>query len=90
MAGGDLRRRPNSGGPEMVPKLRRAFDKLEALSETEQEAVAESILGMLGAEDRKWDELFARPEILAALQSLGAEALDEHRRGETRPLEELL
>ena len=45
---------------------------------------------MLEAEERRWDELFARPDVLAALDVLGNEALEEHRRGETRPLDELL
>jgi hypothetical protein len=74
----------------MVPKLRTAFDKLEALSETEQDVVADSIIKMLDAEERRWDELFARPDVIAALQAMGEEALAEHRRGETRPLEDLL
>ena len=74
----------------MVPKLREAFEKLEALSEPEQEALADSLLMMLEEEERKWDELFARRDILAALNVLAEEALEEDRRGETRPLEELL
>jgi DNA phosphorothioation-dependent restriction protein DptG len=74
----------------MVPKLREAFGKLEALSESEQEALAEVLINMLEAEERKWDELFARPDVLAALHALADEALEEDRRGETRPLEELL
>ena len=45
---------------------------------------------MLEAEERKWDELFARPDVLDGLAKLGEESLNQHRRGETRPLEEIL
>ncbi len=73
-----------------APKLREAFEKLETLSEPEQEALADSIIVMFEAEERRWDELFSRPDVLAALNLLGEEALEEYRHGETRPLEELL
>ena len=74
----------------MLPKLREAFEKVEALSEEEQEALATRILETLDADERIWDELFSRPDILAALQRMGEEALDAHRRGETLPLEDCL
>jgi hypothetical protein len=74
----------------MVPRLRQAFEKVETLTEAEQEALADRMIETLDAEERAWDDLFARPEILAALQKMADEALAEHHRGETRPLEDLL
>lgn len=74
----------------MLPRLREAFEKVETLSEEEQEALAERILEALEAEDRVWDELFSRPKILAALERMADEARSAHRRGETLPLEDLL
>jgi hypothetical protein len=71
----------------MLPKLREAFEKAEALTEEEQEALADRIIETLDAEEKAWDKLFSRPEVLAALQRLGDEALAEHRRGETLPLD---
>ncbi len=40
--------------------------------------------------ERKWDELFASKESQDLLARLGDKALEEHRQGRTRPLEELL
>jgi len=74
----------------MIPKLRQAFDKVEVLSEPEQEALADRIMETLDSEERIWDDLFARPEILARLQKLADEALAEHRRGESLPLDDFV
>ena len=74
----------------MIPRLKEAFVKAETLSEEEQEALANRIIETIDAEERAWDELFCRPEILAALQEMGDEALAAHRRGETAPLDDLL
>jgi hypothetical protein len=74
----------------MVPKLREAFAKVETLSEEEQEAVAARIIETLDAEERVWDELFSRPQVLAELKKMADEALEADRRGETLPLDELL
>lgn len=72
----------------MVPKLRLAFDKVEALSEEEQEALADRIIETMEAEERVWDDLFSRPEVLAELQRMAEKAHAEHRRAQTVPLEE--
>jgi hypothetical protein len=59
---------------------------MEALSREEQDAIASQILATLD-DDETWARKFREnPE---ALRSLAQEALDEHRRGETRPLDEL-
>jgi hypothetical protein len=71
----------------MVPKLRLALEKVETLSEQEQEALAERIIETIDAEERAWDELFARPDVLAALNKMGDEAIAEYRRGEAEPLD---
>jgi len=71
----------------MIPKLRLAIEKAETLSERDQEALAERIIETIDAEERAWDELFARPDVLAALTRMGDDALAEHRRGETKPLD---
>ena len=71
----------------MVPKLRLAFEKAEALSEREQEALAARIIETIDAEECSWDELFSRPDVLAALNRMADEAVAEHRRGETEPLD---
>ena len=74
----------------MLAKLKEAFEKVEMLSEAEQEALADRIIETLDSEERAWDELFARPGVLAALHKMGDEALAANRRGETIPLDDLL
>lgn len=60
---------------------------MEALPPEEQDSIAEQILSSLD-DDEAWERSFrANPE---HLRTLAREALDEHRRGETRPLDELI
>jgi hypothetical protein len=67
--------------------LEKALKRVEALSETEQDAVAGQILELLNDEEA-WEWSFnANRE---RFRALAEEALEEHRRGETRPIEELL
>ena len=71
----------------MTGLLEKALQRVEALSREEQDAIAAQILESL-EDEKEWTRQFqARPDILTALAD---EALDEHRRGETRPLDELL
>jgi hypothetical protein len=67
--------------------LEKALKRVEALSEKEQDAIASQILETLEDEE-SWDRHFEanRERFLA----LAEEAREEHRRGETRPIEELL
>ncbi len=74
----------------MLPRLREAFERVETLSNEEQEALADRIIETLDAEEVVWDELFSRPEVLAELQKMADEAIAEHRRGETLPLNDSL
>jgi len=61
--------------------------RVECLSREEQDAIASQILETLD-DDEAWAHSFReRP---ALLRSLAREALEEHRRGETRPLDELI
>jgi hypothetical protein len=71
----------------MVPKLRHAFEKAESLPEAEQEALADRIIEAMDTEEHSFDELFSRPDVLAALDRIATDARNEHRRGETKPLD---
>jgi hypothetical protein len=67
--------------------LEEALRRVESLSREEQDAIASQIMETLDDEEA-WARSFReRPE---RLRSLAREALEEHRRGETRPLDELI
>jgi len=71
----------------MTTLLEDALRKVAALPRDEQEAIASQIMETL-RDEAAWKEKLARnPE---KLRGLAEEALQEHRRGETRPLDELL
>jgi hypothetical protein len=71
----------------MTGLLEKALQRVAALSREEQDAIASQILETLDDEET-WSRQFReKPE---ALRSLAQEALEEHRRGETRPLDELI
>jgi hypothetical protein len=69
----------------MTGLLEKALERVQALSEQEQNAIAAQILESLDDEETWVRKLRERPELL---RSLAREALEEHRRGETRPLDE--
>ena len=71
----------------MTPLLEKALQRIEALSSPEQDAMAFQILEALDEEEAWSPPLRQKPE---ALRSLAREALEEHRRGETRPLDDLI
>ena len=71
----------------MTVRLEEALKRVEALSQEEQDAIASQILETLDDEEAWARKFRARPDLL---QSLANEALAEHRRGETRPLDELI
>ena len=67
--------------------LEKALRRVEALSNEEQDAIAAQILESLDDEEI-WERSFREhPEQMRALAN---EAREEHRRKETRPLDELL
>ncbi|HWE53023.1 MAG TPA: hypothetical protein VG273_24745 [Bryobacteraceae bacterium] len=71
----------------MTGLLEESLRRVETLSREEQDAIASQILETLDDEDA-WDRSFRqKPHVL---RSLALEALDEHMRGETRPLDELM
>jgi hypothetical protein len=67
--------------------LEKALQKIGALSDEEQNAIASQILETLEDEETWRQKLLRQP---AKLRQLADQALDEHRRGETRPLDEIL
>ncbi len=69
----------------MTGLLQKALSRIEVLSEEEQNAIATQILDSLDDEETWTRKLRERPDLL---RSLGREASEEHRRGETRPLDE--
>ncbi len=69
----------------MTVRLEEALKRVQALSQEDQDAIASQIVESLDDEEA-WARRFReRPEVL---ESLAREALAEHRRGETRPLDE--
>ena len=71
----------------MTGLLEEALRRIEALSQEEQDAVASQILETLDDEEAWARSFHENPE---KLRLLAQEALEEHRRGETRPLDETL
>jgi hypothetical protein len=71
----------------MTGLLEKALKRVECLPQEEQDAIASQIIETLDDEDA-WARSFA--EQSAKLRSLAHEALEEHRRGDTRPLDELI
>jgi hypothetical protein len=65
--------------------LERAIDEAHKLPDSEQEAVGAWLLAEIESE-RRWDELLSRPPS-DALKRMAEEALEEHRRGATIPLD---
>ncbi len=71
----------------MTRLLEKAPLRVGTLSEDEQNAIASQILETLDDEEAWRQKLLRHP---AKLRQLADEALQEHRRGETRPLDEIL
>jgi len=71
----------------MTGLLEQALRRLEALSANEQDAIASQILETLDDEQAWSERLGTIPE---NLKDMAREAVEEHRRGETRPLDELI
>lgn len=66
--------------------LEQALEKVRQLPERDQEAIAAIILQEIESE-RRWGELFARPESADLLSRLADEALAEARAGRARKLD---
>ncbi len=65
--------------------LERAIEEAHKLPESDQEAVGAWLLAEIESE-RRWDELFSRPPS-ETLRRMAEDALEEHRRGLTTPLD---
>jgi len=70
----------------MTALLEKALEKVGALPQEEQDAIASEILDSL-ADEEAWRDRFAAKR--DRLRQLAQEALDEDDRGETRPLADL-
>ena len=68
----------------MTESLQRAFDAASQLPEIEQDAIATWLLTEMKS-DTKWSELFGKSQGL--LSKMASDALDDHRRGETRDVD---
>jgi hypothetical protein len=67
--------------------LESALRRVASLSREEQDAIAAQIFETLD-DEAAWERSFSeKPD---QLRSLAQEALDEHRLGKTRPLDELI
>ncbi len=71
----------------MTRLLEKALEKVGALPQDEQDAIASQILASLGDEEA-WKRRFA--EKRDVIRRLAREALEEDARGETRPLDDLI
>jgi hypothetical protein len=71
----------------MTGLLEQALRRLEALSADEQDAIASQIIETLD-DEKAWADRFGT--IPSSLRDMAREAGEEHRRGETRPLDELI
>ena len=69
----------------MTRLLEEAFERASELPQEEQDEFARFLLAELDTE-RRWAELFSRPESEEVLERLADEALSEHWAGRTRPL----
>ena len=69
----------------MTGLLQKALRRIEVLSDEEQNAIAMQILESLDDEETWARKLREKPDLL---RSLAREAIEEHRRGDTRPLDE--
>lgn len=71
----------------MATLLEKALEKVGALPQDEQDAIASQILASLADEDA-WRKRFA--EKRDVIRRMAREALEEDARGETLPLDDLL
>ena len=70
----------------MTELLQQAFDRASELPDSQQDEFARFLLAELNSE-RRWDEMFSRPESEDLLDQWAGEALDAHRAGRTQPLD---
>ena len=71
----------------MTKLLEKAFERVSSLPQDEQDAIASQILAEL-EDEAAWRKRFTKQG--GKLRRLAEEALAEHHRGETRPLDDIL
>lgn len=71
----------------MTGLLEQVLRRLEGLSPDEQDAIASQIIETLD-DEKAWADRFGT--IPSTLRDMAREAAEEHRRGETRPIDELI
>lgn len=71
----------------MTELLKKAFSEASKLPSSVQNLIAERLLKDIEAEE-KWDETFA--ETQEELSQLADEALEDFKKGKTKPIEEVL
>ncbi len=69
----------------MTDLLQRAFKVASELPEEQQDMLAQILLDEIESE-RKWDELFCRPESEELLNRMAEETLADYNAGLTEPL----
>ncbi len=69
----------------MTNLLQHAFNVASELPEEQQDMVAQVLLDEMESE-RKWDELFSRPESEELLNRMAEETLADYEEGLTEPL----
>lgn len=70
----------------MTQLLEKAFKQAARLPDESQDEFARLMLAELDSE-RRWADLFARPESENLLERLADETLSAHREGRTQPLD---
>lgn len=68
----------------MTELLKKAFEEASKLSEWEQNALARWLMDEMVSQ-REWEKSFAESEDV--LDKLADEALEEHKKGATKPLD---
>jgi hypothetical protein len=68
----------------MTEALKKAFEAASRLPDPDQDELAAAIIEELEADER-WEAAFGRSQ--DALERLADEALEEHRAGQTEPLD---
>ena len=68
----------------MASLLEKAISEASKLPESEQEAIGAWLLAEMESE-RRWGDLFAKPS--SGLEQMADQALQEHERGLTTPLD---
>ena len=68
----------------MTETLKKAFAKASSLPENEQDSFGKWMLAEMASEKR-WNRAFARTH--DSLEKLANQALTEHRKGRTKPLD---